>query len=883
MKDVETLARRLRSAEQSARLHAMRATYFESAMRASEAQIVLIKRSTSWRLTALLRLPGHLLREGPAKTARRAVRALRRLRGGRIFTESKDFVESVRAVYEAPAARRAQAVVAPRVLIIAELSLPQCAKYRVWQKQAGLSALGTPCTVLDWKQNDACRSALQTHALVIFYRVPGVPKAMGLIEEAGRLGLTRCWEVDDLIFDRPAYLKNRNLDLLDPGLRAEVLAGVELFRAALLACDRGIASTPGLARAMRDAGVGDVLVIENALDDETLALARESLPAPQDERARIVIGYGSGSLAHNADFLEAAPALLALMQARPDIELQIMGELDLPAYLQALGERVKRLPGAAYAAYFAWLASCDIALAPLENTVFNDAKSSIKFLEAALLGVPCVCSKRAAFAEVIEDGADGFLADTEAEWQGALEALAGSPALRRQVGAAARNKVLGRYAPAVAQAQMRPLVDGLDIRVRKKLRVLIVNVFYWPQSYGGATIVTQELARRLNASDEMDVCVLTTHALEDGQPYTLVRYEDTTNGDGMPVFAVRLPHRFTDPVAGFDNPQMVACFHEVLAAAEPDIVHFHCLQGLSSSILDACQDRGVPFVVTVHDAWWLCERQFMVREDGRYCGQTRIDVRVCEACIPGADHLRDRQEMSLQRLSGAARVLFPSVFHRDLHVANGVDAGRALVHRNGVREPARPRALRAPGVLRFGYVGGNDRVKGIHLVRAAFDGIGRRDYKLVLVDNTTNAGYSSMLVEDWQLGGELAVVPGYRQDTMDAFFEGIDVLLFPSQWKESFGLTVREALIRDVWVIATDGGGSVEDIVPGVNGTVLPFEAQAEDLRAAVVALLDRADVLAGHCNPFKDRIVTYEMQAAALGGILRGVLEGAVRAEGAG
>jgi len=875
---LEALARRLESAERSARLHAMRATYFESAMRASDAQIVLIKRSTSWRLTAALRLPGHLLREGPAKTARRVARrlalVLRRARIGRVETGAKAFEASVRDAYAAPARRVAQAVVAPRVVIIAEVSLPQCAKYRVWQKQASLEALRTPCTVLDWRQTDMCESALHTHALAIFYRVPGVPKAMALIEAARRLGVTSYWEVDDLIFDLPAYLKNHNLDLLEPGLREEVLSGVTLYRAALLACDRGIASTQALAQAMRDAGKIDVLVIENALDDETLALAHGAVQGARRSDEKVVIGYGSGSKAHNADFLEAAPALAALMHSRAEIELQIMGELALPADLLAFGARVKRIPAAGYAVYLDWLATCDIGLAPLEDTAFNDAKSNIKFLEASLLGLPSVCSPRAAFRGVIEEGVDGFLASTTQAWLAALERLAGSPDLRRQVGTAAREKVLARYAPAAMRAQTRPLVQGLDTRVRKRMRVLIVNVFFWPQSYGGATIVTQEMARRLNASDEMDVCVFTTHALEDGQPYTLVRYEDTPDGEGIPVFAVRLPHRFTDPVAGFDNPQMLRCFNEVLAAAEPDIVHFHCLQGLSSTILDACNDRRLPFVVTVHDAWWLCERQFMVTAQGRYCAQTRIDVRVCEACIEGADHLRDRQVMALQRLSDAARLLFPSAFHRDLHVANGVDPARALVHRNGVRVPARTRPGRASGVLRFGYVGGNDRVKGINLVEEAFEKIERRDYKLVLVDNTTNAGYSSMRVDDWRLEGEVEIVPGYRQETMDAFFEGIDVLLFPSQWKESFGLTVREALIRDVWVIATDGGGSVEDIVSGENGTVLPFGCDAAALRLAVIALLDRPDRLAGYENPYKDRITTYEAQANELQHLLQGIVQ---------
>jgi len=72
--------------------------------------------------------------------------------------------------------------------------------------------------------------------------------------------------------------------------------------------------------------------------------------------------------------------------------------------------------------------------------------------------------------------------------------------------------------------------------------------------------------------------------------------------------------------------------------------------------------------------------------------------------------------------------------------------------------------------------------------------------------------------------GKLSIVPAYTQDGMDDFFAGIDVLLFPSQWKKSFGLTVRVALARDVWVIATEGGGPAE--------AIMDYAMQAETLRA---------------------------------------------------
>ena len=95
------------------------------------------------------------------------------------------------------------------------------------------------------------------------------------------------------------------------------------------------------------------------------------------------------------------------------------------------------------------------------------------------------------------------------------------------------------------------------------------------------------------------------------------------------------------------------------------------------------------------------------------------------------------------------------------------------------------------------------------------------------------------------------------------------MLLFPSQWKESFGLTVREALARDVWVIATESGGAAEEIVPGVNGDLIPMGKDPGPLARAVERLLDQAPRLDGYANPFKAGLATLPDQAAELHALL--------------
>ena len=140
------------------------------------------------------------------------------------------------------------------------------------------------------------------------------------------------------------------------------------------------------------------------------------------------------------------------------------------------------------------------------------------------------------------------------------------------------------------------------------------------------------------------------------------------------------------------------------------------------------------------------------------------------------------------------------------------------------------------------------------------------------MDNTLKLGFSSIDVTEWRVAGRIETVPAFSQDNLDDFFDGIDVLLFPSQWKESFGLIVCEALARDVWVVVTAGGGAAEFVVPGENGTVIPLVNDPAPLQAAIEALLADAPRLLNHVNPHKALLTTYDQQAEELHGMLQSI-----------
>lgn len=403
------------------------------------------------------------------------------------------------------------------------------------------------------------------------------------------------------------------------------------------------------------------------------------------------------------------------------------------------------------------------------------------------------------------------------------------------------------------------------------MRILTVNVHYAPESYGGATIVAEEVTRELQArGHEMYVLTGTTSATIPGSG--LHRYQDGQT----PVLAMGKMPVF-DTQSDYSQPLLARRFQQVMDSIRPDLVHFHAIQTLGVDMVEAAA-ASVPTVVTLHDAWWFCERQFMVRSTGQWCGQSGIDARVCATCVPDPLAHETRQARSREILNACTRVVTPSAYWAEVMAGSGVDERVLQVSRNGVLHPA-PDFRRTPyrGPVRFGYVGGDNPIKGAPQLRQALAGLNRSDYHLRLVDSALNLGHQTMFAQDWQYPGLIEIVPGYDSASMDAFFDSIDVLLFPSQWRESYGLTVREAILRGVWVVATQGGGTTEDLEQGVNAHLIPLDGRSDALREAMVDILDHPQRYLGAAAPVQ-RIPTFAEQAQEIEQLYQACINEGVR-----
>ncbi|WP_158585662.1 glycosyltransferase [Pseudooceanicola sediminis] len=371
--------------------------------------------------------------------------------------------------------------------------------------------------------------------------------------------------------------------------------------------------------------------------------------------------------------------------------------------------------------------------------------------------------------------------------------------------------------------------------------LLVGNIFFAPYTYGGATIVAEEVARSLQARHGWHVSVLSAVSRTDLPEYAIRKLQS----DGIANYVINLPpsRRYAEM---YSNAQVSEAASRLIQTLDPDLVHLHCIQELGTGIIQAARQAKLPVVVSAHDFWWICERQFMIRQDGRYCGQSPVEVGACRSCVMDITQTRTRFLHLQDNAAEIDLMTYPSEFARALCDQSGIRPRDQVVWQNGVTLPqsdfadrqARRRA--ADPRLVFGYCGGPSDIKGWPLIERAFGGLKRSDFRVRLADGSVFGSW-------WKetdlaaLPGDWSVHPRYSQSQMDDFWCEVDVLLFPSQWKETFGLTIREALARGVRVIQTDSGGTTEHLGPD-RTRMLKIGDGHDRLREELMFALDRPD-----------------------------------------
>lgn len=89
-----------------------------------------------------------------------------------------------------------------------------------------------------------------------------------------------------------------------------------------------------------------------------------------------------------------------------------------------------------------------IGLMPLYDDEFSKGKCGFKAIQYMSLGLPAVVSPVGVNTEIVDDGINGFICDTETEWELHLESLLINNNERKKMGQSARKKIESKYSVA---------------------------------------------------------------------------------------------------------------------------------------------------------------------------------------------------------------------------------------------------------------------------------------------------------------------------------------------------------------------------------------------------------------------------------------------------
>ncbi|HEX7276336.1 MAG TPA: glycosyltransferase, partial [Acidimicrobiales bacterium] len=338
-------------------------------------------------------------------------------------------------------------------------------RYRARLPAEALALLGIDSDVRHYRHPDVPRLAAQADAVVV-YRVPATVEVLAVIESVRDRGVPVVFDVDDLIFDPDVASEIPALEILPREEAALWLEGVRRYRTTMEACDAFVGTTAALCRHATEVtglpafrfpnGVGVLLGVAS---DEALRRGRQ--PGPPR------VGYVSGTNTHDLDWAHVEPAIVEILTRHPGVELWLAGLVSPSSALDPFARRVVRIPFLPWRELPRLLRQIDVNLAPLApGSRFNQSKSAIKWLEAALVETATVASPTEPFMEAITPEVTGLLASGPQEWTEAVDRLLDDDALRQSIGRHARREALLRWSPHLQAHRYREILETVERRDR---------------------------------------------------------------------------------------------------------------------------------------------------------------------------------------------------------------------------------------------------------------------------------------------------------------------------------------------------------------------------------------------------------------------------------
>lgn len=366
------------------------------------------------------------------------------------------------------------------VLFINGCSLPHPPRYRVDHQIEQLHFCGYSCDSVYYENLDL--EMVKFYRAFVFFRCHHTELIEKFILRAKYFNKTTFFDVDDLIIHSDYVKDIKYLNTMSKHEFNQYIDGVNRINQTLQLCEYGITTTTRLAEELRKY-MKDVFINRNVASEKMVDISSNQLKVgTKHEENKVILGYFSGSITHNDDFEIIINVLRQIFEKYPYVYLKVVGILDIPYQLESFRDRILIEKFADWTKLPQLISEVDINLAPLVNSIFNEAKSENKWTEAALVKVPTIASRVGAFHDVISHEINGVLCSTEDEWLVYLDKLITDYEYRSSIGQKAFNTVNDGWTTSSNNYKLFEFIES-------KLKDNIAFILPSTQTSGGVNVV----------------------------------------------------------------------------------------------------------------------------------------------------------------------------------------------------------------------------------------------------------------------------------------------------------------------------------------------------------------------------------------------------------
>ena len=369
------------------------------------------------------------------------------------------------------------------ILIINGCTLPHPQRYRVDHQLEQLRSAGLYTEKIDY--NKLTLDQLKFYRGFIFFRCPITPVVEEFIKKAKEENKTVFFDIDDLVIDKKYTNTIKFVQNMNEEDKRVYDDGVERMQKTLKMCNYAITTTERLKNELLNY-VKEVYINRNVASEAMVELSLQALKN-KEEHEDVIIGYLSGSITHNPDVELIKPVLIKLMEKYDNVKLKLVGELEVPEEFKKFTDRIIIEPFVDWTLLPKIIASIDINLAPLEESIFNEAKSENKWTEAALVKTVTIASNVGAFKTMIRNNEDGILCSNSKEWEKSLERLITDREYREKLANNAYNRVIKNNVTIYSS-------HGIGKFIRSKLHPNIGFVLPTTNISGGVNVIIRHIA-----------------------------------------------------------------------------------------------------------------------------------------------------------------------------------------------------------------------------------------------------------------------------------------------------------------------------------------------------------------------------------------------------